>query len=139
MVSIAVLQRATESAVWTLNACAVALVVIIYFASRRSQIRGTWALLGGVLLLIAAGNAVLLENARVSTAGSPAALLGMMVFAPLGSTFIANWLVYPSALRAPSRDRETELELLLARAKIAQSQSDKNGDAKHVNGNHSAD
>lgn len=124
MLSVAALQEVTVSTVWMLNAFAVAFVVVTYFACRGSQNRGRWALLGGVLLVVAGGNAVLLENVRISTAGAPAALFGMLVFAPLGSTFVANWLTRPLEPSKAPEDKKAKQEMILARAKMAQSQSD---------------
>lgn len=97
------LKTAWLNLAWLYNAFGVVMIALTYFFYRRSQSRGLWAGIGCLLLLIAATNAFTLGMVGVSS-NEPVALLGMIVFGPLGSTFIANWLTHQVEPREPRED-----------------------------------
>lgn len=98
---------------WFYNGFGVALVAITYVFHRRSQSNGVWAGIGCILLLLATTNAFTLGFVGVA-ATEPVALLGMMVFAPLGSTFLANWLTH----QVEPRELQEDMLLKVLRMKL---------------------
>jgi len=58
-----------------------------WFANKK----GTWAVVGVILLVIALGNATLLVASGLEPARHLASLFGVVVLGSLGARFLGNW------------------------------------------------
>jgi len=74
---------------WVMNAFGIVVVI----ATRIGwHTKVGWAANGGLLLLIAIGNALVLSAADLRPGEQGASLFGLVVLGSLGSRFIGNWV-----------------------------------------------
>jgi len=83
------LQTLFSDMAWWFNGTAVVLMLLTRICAHN---KGTWALVGVILLIISLGNSTLLVLFGNDTSSQLATLFSTVVHASLGATLVANWL-----------------------------------------------
>lgn len=78
---------------WLMNLVALGLVVATRLLAND---RRTWALVGVILLIIGAGNALVYSAVIMQPVPNTLALISLMVWAGLGCALISHWLTAKS-------------------------------------------
>jgi hypothetical protein len=83
------MAQALREWAWLMNLVAILLVVATRLYANTRQ---TWAIVGGILLIIGAGNALIFSVAIMSPVPNTLFLISVMFCAGFGCALIANWL-----------------------------------------------